>query len=262
MPPFVVGAVPATGAAVRWVQTTTRSVQGADGAHELITTLADVTGPRQMRAALARSETQFRLAMENAPIGMVLTDRQWRLVEVNAAFAQMLGVAPDSLVGRDLSTLSHPGDRAAERAHVQQVLAGVGSRFTLDKRYLRADGQTIWAVLDAVLVRSPTGEPDQFVAQVRDATEARLQSEMLAHRAMHDPLTGLGNRAAMQEELSESLEAPDAADRVAVIVRGPRRVQGDQRPVRARRWRRGAGACGRRAARLVRRPWHRVPARW
>lgn len=216
--PFVVGAVPSTGAAVRWVQTTTRAVPGADGAHELVTTLADVTGPRQIRAALARSETQFRLAMENAPIGMVLTDRQWRLVEVNAAFAQMLGVAPESLLGRDLSTLSHPGDRAAERAHVQQVLAGVGSRFTLEKRYLRADGQTIWAVLDAVLVRSPSGEPDQFVAQVRDATEARLQSEMLAHRALHDPLTGLGNRAAMQEELTEALSVPDAADRVAVIV--------------------------------------------
>ena len=98
------------------------------------------------------------------------------------------------------------------------MLAGVGSRFTLEKRYLRADGQTIWAVLDAVLVRSPSGEPDQFVAQVRDATEARLQSEMLAHRALHDPLTGLGNRAAMQEELAEALERADAADRVAVIV--------------------------------------------
>ena len=107
---------------MRWVQTTTRAVPGADGGHTMVTTLADVTGPRQIRAALARSETQFRLAMENAPIGMVLTDRQWRLVEVNAAFAQMLGVAPESLLGRDLSTLSHPGDRAVERAHVQQVL--------------------------------------------------------------------------------------------------------------------------------------------
>ncbi len=215
---FVVGAVPTSGAAVRWVQTATRTVPSADGAHELLTTLADVTGPREIRAALARSETQFRLAMENAPIGMVLTDRQWRLVEVNAAFAQMLGVAPESLVGRDLSTLSHPGDRAAERAHVQQVLAGVGSRFSLEKRYLRADGQTVWAVLDAVLVRSPAGEPDQFVAQVRDSTEARMQSEMLAHRALHDPLTGLGNRAAMQEELTGALSEPDADGRVAVIV--------------------------------------------
>jgi PAS domain S-box-containing protein len=216
--PFVVGAVPASGAEVRWVQAATRTVPRADGGYEMLTTLADVTGPREIRAALARSETQFRLAMENAPIGMVLTDRQWRLVEVNQAFAQMLGIPAEQLLGRDLSSLSHPGDRAVERAHVQQVLAGVGTRFTLEKRYLRADGQTIWAVLDAVLVRLPNGDPDQFVAQVRDSTESRMQSEMLAHRALHDPLTGLGNRAAMHDELAHRLDAPDAAGRVAVIV--------------------------------------------
>jgi diguanylate cyclase (GGDEF)-like protein/PAS domain S-box-containing protein len=214
---FAVGVLPQDGG-LRWVQAMTRAVPGADGRPELVTTLADVTGPREIRAALARSETQFRLAMENAPIGMVLCDAQWRLVEVNTAFAQMLGTQPEVLLGRDLSTLSHPGDRASERAAVQRVLAGEGSRFTLEKRYLRADGQTIWTVLDAVLVRGPSGEPDQFVAQVRDSTESRLQSEMLAHRAAHDPLTGLANRAVMQETLAAALAEPGASGRVAVLV--------------------------------------------
>jgi len=213
-----VGIVPVSGGPVRWVHASTNAVTAAGGGHELLTTLADITGPREVRAALARSETQFRLALENAPIGMVLTDRQWRLVEVNAAFAAMLGVEPQALVGRDLSTVGHPGERAAERAHVQQVLAGVGERFTLERRYQRSDGQTIWAVLDAVLVRTPTGEPDVFVAQIRDSTEARMQSEMLAHRAAHDALTGLANRAVMTETLQAALAEADAAGRCAVLV--------------------------------------------
>jgi len=216
--PFVVGAVPRTGAPVRWLQTSTRQVAALDGAVELLTTLADVTGPKEIRAALSRSEAQFRLAMENAPIGMVLVDRQWRLLEVNTAFATMLGTEPAALVGRDLSTLSHPQDRAVERANVQRVLSGDGSSFTLEKRYLRVDGQTIWTVLDAALVRTPSGEPDQFVAQVRDSTESRMQSEMLAHRAAHDPLTGLANRTLMQESLGQALEQPGVAARVAVMV--------------------------------------------
>jgi len=213
-----VGIVPGTGAPVRWVHVNTNVVSGPDGGQELLSTLADVTGTREVRAALVRSETQFRLAMENAPIGMVLTDRQWRLLEVNAAFASMLGMEPSNLVGRDLSTVGHPGERAAERAHVQQVLAGVGERFTLERRYQRSDGQTIWAVLDAVLVRNPAGEPDVFVAQIRDSTEARMQSEMLAHRAAHDPLTGLANRAVMTETLQSALGESDAAGRCAVLV--------------------------------------------
>src|SRR5690606_1978243 len=54
--PYVVGAVPATGAPMRWVQVTTHAVPAVDGGHELVTTFADQTGPREIRAALARSE--------------------------------------------------------------------------------------------------------------------------------------------------------------------------------------------------------------
>lgn len=217
-PPFVVGAQPLSGAPVRWVQVATRTVVGAGGGTDLLTVLADVTGPREVRAALDRSELQFRLAMENAPIGMGLADPQWRLIEVNAALAALFGVAPAALVGRDLSALSHPDDRGLERAQVQRLLAGEGDRFSLEKRYLRPDGQTVWVVLDVVLVRTYEGMPDQFVLQMRDITESRLQSEMMAHRAMHDPLTGLVNRSVMQEELQRACEPPDAPGRIAVIA--------------------------------------------
>ena len=217
-PGVVVGALPRTGAPVRWVQVLSRPVTAADGAIEMLTVLADVTGTREARDALALSEAQFRLAMENAPIGMALVDAQWRLQEVNAAMARLLGGVPQALVGRDLSALSHPEDRAAERAQVHRLLAGEAERFTLEKRYVRPDGQTVWAVLDVVLVRVADGAPDHFVVQIRDVTDQRMQSEMLAHRAVHDPLTGLANRALMQEVLQRAVEPPDAPGRVAVIA--------------------------------------------
>ncbi len=216
--PFVVGAESQRGGPVHWVQVSTRAAVAADGGTELLTVLADVTGPREIRAALARSEKQFSIAMENAPIGMALADPQWRLQSVNPALAGLFGVDPAALIGRDLSALSHPDDRGTERANVQRVLAGEGQRFTLEKRYLRPDGQTVWTVLDAVLVRTPEGVPDQFVIQLRDTTEARMQSEMLAHRAMHDPLTGLANRTVMQDVLQRAVDQPDAAGRLAVIA--------------------------------------------
>ncbi|HWS59158.1 MAG TPA: EAL domain-containing protein [Actinotalea sp.] len=215
---LVVRAHPSSGAPDRWLRATTRPLASSDGGVELLTTLTDVTEVRELAAALGRSDAQFHLAMQYAPIGVALADRQWRILEVNPAFAALIGVEPSALVGRDLSTLSHPQDRAAERARVQRVLAGEETSFSLEKRYLRADGQTLWAVLDAALVRTPSGEPDRFVAQVRDSTEARMQSELLAHRAAHDPLTGLSNRARMQEALAEALGHPGAAERVAVLV--------------------------------------------
>ena len=216
--PFVVGARPLTGAPVSWVQVATRTVVSADGGNDLLTVLADVTGPREVRAALAQSELQFRLAMENAPIGMALADPQWRLQQVNAALAALFAVDPSVLVGHDLSALSHSDDRGLERANVQRLLAGERDRFSLEKRYLRPDGQTIWVVLDVVLVRTREGAADHFVIQMRDITESRLQAEMLAHRASHDPLTGLANRAYMQDVLQQACEPPDAPGRIAVLA--------------------------------------------
>ena len=53
---------------------------------------------------------------------------------------------------------------------------------------------------------------------MRDSTESRLQAEMLTHRAMHDPLTGLANRTLLQEVLQSVLEQPGVVDRVAVLA--------------------------------------------
>ncbi|HEX7805452.1 MAG TPA: EAL domain-containing protein [Cellulomonas sp.] len=207
------------GAQARMVQVATQLVPVGDGsAPAVLTTLVDVTGRREVEAALERSELQFRVAMENAPIGMALVDLDWRIVEVNAAFAELLGTTVEALRGYDLGALSQPDEQEAERADVARLLAGEQHRFSREKRYQRADGHLVWAVLDVALVRGPSGDPDHFVAQVRDSTESRLQAEMLTHRAMHDPLTGLANRTLLQEVLQSVLEQPGVVDRVAVLA--------------------------------------------
>ncbi|KQY20595.1 diguanylate cyclase [Cellulomonas sp. Root485] len=203
----------------RMVQVASQLVPAGDGdAAAVLTTLVDVTGRREVEAALTRSEMQFRVAMENAPIGMALVDLEWRIVEANAAFAELLGTSVGALRGYRMEDLSTPEGRSAERLEVDHLLGGGQHRFSLEKRYQRADGHQVWVALDAALVRTPTGAPDHFVVQVRDSTESRLQAEMLTHRAMHDPLTGLANRTLLQEVLQSVLEQPGVVDRVAVLA--------------------------------------------
>jgi len=171
----------------RMVQVSSQLVPAGDGeSAALLTTLVDVTGSREVEAALTRSEMQFRVAMENAPIGMALVDVEWRIVEANAAFAELLGTSVGALRGYRMEDLSTPEGRPAERLEVDRLLGGGQHRFSLEKRYQRADGHQVWVALDAALVRTPAGAPDHFVVQVRDSTESRLQAEMLTHRAMHD----------------------------------------------------------------------------
>ncbi len=219
--PLVVGVVDRTGPAhrVRIVQVASRLVPEGDGASSaVLTTLVDVTGRREVEQALSRSEQQFRVAMENAPIGMALADLSWSITDANTALADLLGTQADALRGYPLTELSAPEDRNAERLAVDTLLGGGQHRFQLEKRLRRADGHLVWVVMDAALVRAADGRPDHFVVQVRDATESKLKAEMLTHRAMHDPLTGLANRSLLQEVLQAVLEQPAATQRVAVLA--------------------------------------------
>ncbi|WP_296664518.1 EAL domain-containing protein [Demequina sp.] len=204
---------------IRWLHVHARRVdEGPDGRPITVTTVMDTTGLREAAEAISRSDAQFRRAMENAPTGMALVDLEWRLMEVNRAFAEMMGSTVAALRGTPFSALSHPQDLQAERDQLQRLYDGHQSHFSLEKRYVRADGNVVWAVLDVGLVRFAGGAPDHYVVQLRDTTDDRMHSELLAHRAMHDPLTGLANRNLLHEVLHDLLEQPDADTRVGVIA--------------------------------------------
>lgn len=186
--PRIVGVPGRRGAEdIRWIQVRALVVpDGLDEGPVTVVTMMDTSGLREAAEALNRSDAQFRKAMENAPVGMALVDLEWRLMEVNRAFAEMMGSTVSALRGTPFSALSHPQDLQAERDQLQRLYDGHSSRFTVEKRYVRADGNVVWAVLDVGLVRYAGGAPDHYVVQVRDSTDDRMHSELMAHRAMHD----------------------------------------------------------------------------
>ncbi len=218
--PWIVGVPGRRGADdVRWVQVQTRVVKNAyAGGPVTVANIVDTTGMSAATDAVDRSDQQFRKAMENAPVGMALVDLEWRVMEVNRAFAEMVGSTLAALRGTPFSALSHPQDVGAERDQLQRLYDGHQAHFSLEKRFVKADGNVVWAVLDVGLVRYAGGAPDHYVAQLRDSTDDRMHSELMAHRAMHDPLTGLANRNLMQEVLQQVLDQPDAEARVGVIA--------------------------------------------
>ena len=122
-------------ALARWVRLSSRVIASAnDGGPVVLTTFADMTEPREVQAALARSEMQFRVAMENAPIGFLLVGVDWHLIEVNNAFAELVGASPAALRGFDFGQLLHPEDRYAVHLKVHSLLIGAAQRFSIENR--------------------------------------------------------------------------------------------------------------------------------
>ncbi len=168
---------------------------------------------RELREATQR----FHAVFEQAPIGMALLAPDGRCLRVNRTFAQMLGRAEHELAGQSIGALTDPNDR--ERVHdtMRHALGGSGTPYRIDQRLMHADGRPVWVAHSGSVVRDSVGEPLYFVSQLEDVTERRARGELIAHQAIHDPLTGLPNRLLFVDRLRRALASADDANRVAVL---------------------------------------------
>jgi diguanylate cyclase (GGDEF)-like protein/PAS domain S-box-containing protein len=204
---------------IRWIQVKAREISDAHGGQPIqVATIVDSVDAREAREVSSRADSQYRRVVENAPMGIALVDLEWRLMEVNRAFAAMLGSTVGALRGTPIKAISHREDATKESPLIQDLYDGTLSRFSIEKRFVKSDGSTVWGVLEASLVRHAGGAPDHYVVHVRETNEERIRQEHLEHRAERDPLTQLANRGLFYDSLRSALASATGPNRVAVIV--------------------------------------------
>jgi PAS domain S-box-containing protein len=118
----------------------------------------------------------FENAFHNAAIGMALVGLDGRFLKVNGAFCRLVGFPPERMLALDFQTLTHPQDLNADLALLGRLTAGDIPNYEMDKRYLRADGSTVWVRLSVSLVSTADGAPQHYIAQVQDLS-ARREAE-------------------------------------------------------------------------------------
>ena len=127
--------------------------------------------------ALRRSEEQFRLTFEIAPIGMAIVAVDGRFLRVNQALCAITGYAEGELLRRTLADITYAGDLAEQRALDQLLLKGQLPFFQAEHRYLGKHGQIVDALVHVALVRDSHGRPLHFTAQIVDVTERKRSEE-------------------------------------------------------------------------------------
>ncbi len=182
----------------------------------IVVALRDVTQRLAESAELEQAQTRFRLAFQSAPTGMAMSSAgTGRLLDVNETLAEMLGASREFLVGRSVEDITHPDDWNANKVELDRALDGTVASYKLDKRYLRADGQVVWARTSASVMSDPTGNAI-VIAHVEDITEQRRTAAHLQWAASHDELTGLPNRAHFLEQLRRRLDGAELGS-IAVL---------------------------------------------
>ncbi|MCM0674544.1 EAL domain-containing protein [Micromonospora phytophila] len=170
----------------------------------------------EVEQALRDSEARFRAVFTGAATGIGIAGIDGRIIEVNQAFAEMLGYSVEEMRQINVASLFHPDDAAGMWELYQELLEGKHDSARVEKRYYRKDGSVVWTDLAVSLIRHDDGRPRFTVAMIEDITERYELQQRLRFQALHDPLTGLPNRTLFFETLGQVFEVSDAERRVGV----------------------------------------------
>lgn len=181
----------------------------------LVVLLRDVSDRARTTVALEQARRRFQQAFHSAPTGMALVRLDdSRIVDANQSLADMLDRPLSSLIGVGIREITHPDDLRAAATHRARLELGIADTYLLDQRYLRSDGDFVWA-RTRVSVTEDEGVA-LAITHIEDVTDQRIAAERLTHAATHDGLTELPNRAALVARLDELL-AGAGVEQVSVL---------------------------------------------
>ena len=154
--------------------------------------------------AVRLSEDRFRSLIQNSSDVTMIIDDEGFFRYLSPAVEQLLGYRPLALVGRRATDFVHPDDQDYLRLQLGEEFQASSDTAVLEFRMVRRDGtrRDVEAVISNQLDRISVGG---YVTNVRDITERKKFEELLSHRALHDPLTGLANRQLILDRADQML---------------------------------------------------------
>jgi PAS domain S-box-containing protein len=163
---------------------------------------------KRERLARRRVEMQNRIlsnAAENAPVSVMITDKDAQILYVNPKFTQISGYTAEEVIGKTpgfLSSGKHP--KAFYDNLWEQVLSG--ATFRAEMLNQKKDGSLYWEDVAISPILDDDGELARLVAVKADITERKLaQQELESRRKLWD---------AVMEQTPELVYFKDAQHRI------------------------------------------------
>jgi diguanylate cyclase (GGDEF)-like protein/PAS domain S-box-containing protein len=163
--------------------------------------VADGQTSGHARGVLGDAEARFRSAFEEAGIGMAIVALDGRFLRVNRELGQVLGQSEHELLeGAGIAGVSHPDDLGSRLDDFGRLTAGEIDRYKRDRRYLHADGGTVWGATTLALVRGEGGAPLYAIGQLEDITARRAFEERAERRAAQQSALARLSQLALGEQ--------------------------------------------------------------
>ncbi len=168
------------------------------------------TGSRSSTLAGPGGFAELDVARFERPVWILQAlDGIGRVLATEGDVEEVFGRTADDLVGNTVLRFIHPDDHPAGVEMWSALLEEPGSSRSIRQRIVRPDSTVRW-IESTVMNRLEVGGAGVVLSVSHDITERRTRERDLALRASTDPLTGLPNRAALDDALSTMFDSGPA----------------------------------------------------
>jgi PAS domain S-box-containing protein len=120
-----------------------------------------------------------QLINQHLPLGIVETSFEGEYLDVSEEFCDMLGYERQELLQLGIKDVTHEEDYHVDVKLHGQLVAGKISHYKIEKRFVRKDGEIIWADLTRCLISDASGKALYVVGMILDITERHAAEETL-----------------------------------------------------------------------------------
>lgn len=120
------------------------------------------------------ADERYRSTVASAPVGIGERTLDGRWISVNPELCVVTGRTAEELSATPITALTHPEDLERERPLLEAVRDGRSTGYTLETRYVRPDGETVWVNLSASLGPARPGKAPYCVLVVEDITTRKV----------------------------------------------------------------------------------------
>jgi len=177
---------------IHWMRQNVSAVRNDSGELSYLVVIAeDIEERKRTLEELQESEAKFRAMFESSAIGMGLSMIDGNMLAANAALCKISGYSEEELKQRSDLENCHPEDAHIGMDLFTEMMAGKRDYYSVEKRYVRKNGEVFWTRLTLSLVRDINGQPSYLVNMVEDIDDQKRKSEALREsevrfRAMFD----------------------------------------------------------------------------
>ena len=131
----------------------------------------------QAEESLQESEEKFRKMYESTQIGIAIVSLDFKILEANQAYCDMLGYSEKELTGKTLMEITSPEDISKNIEKQTQLGQEIVTSFQMEKKFIHKNGETVHGLLSATLINDKYQNPQYFLGNVVDITPRKIAEE-------------------------------------------------------------------------------------